>query len=290
VFTGIATEQGYVGGAERAVAADTKPENVTSDDGIAFRCRSLAVDLGTGHDKRRIIENLDIEVPRRQFVCILGESGVGKTTLLRVFGGLVPSALGSTIELNGERISGPPEGAVFVFQNYAASLLPWRTARKNVELGLEETVPKAERRSRAMTALEQVGLGDRANDYPRQMSGGMQQRVQIARALALRPRLLLMDEPFGALDAMTRENLQIELRRIHQASGATIMFITHDIDEAVLLADRLIVLRGKPAAVVLDVISPLPRERDQITTKELPEFLALRHRIYGMLRDHGAPA
>jgi NitT/TauT family transport system ATP-binding protein len=99
-----------------------------------------------------------------------------------------------------------------------------------------------------------------------------------------------MDEPFGALDAMTRENLQIELRRIHQASGATIMFITHDIDEAVLLADRIIVLRGKPAAIGLDVISPLPKERDQITTKEMPEYLELRHRIYEMLRGHGAPA
>jgi NitT/TauT family transport system ATP-binding protein len=276
--------------AERAVGGDTGPEQETSDDRIAFRCRSLAVDLGIGDYKRRIIENLDIEVPRRQFVCILGESGVGKTTLLRVFGGLVPAAAGSMLEMNGERISGPPQGAVFVFQNYVGSLLPWRNARKNVELGLEESLPKAERRSRAMIALEQVGLSDRANDYPRQMSGGMQQRVQIARALALRPRLLLMDEPFGALDAMTRENLQIELRRIHQASGSTIMFITHDVDEAVLLADRLIVLRGKPAAVGLDIVSQLPKERDQITTKEMPEFLMLRHKIYEMLRGYGAPA
>ena len=273
---------------ERAAGGDSGPELTSADGGIAFRCRSLAVDLGIADYKRRIIENLDIEVPRRQFVCILGESGVGKTTLLRVFGGLVPAAPGSTLELNGEAISGPPQGAVFVFQNYAGSLLPWRTARKNVELGLEESLPKAERQRRAMAALEQVGLADRANDYPQRMSGGMQQRVQIARALALEPRLLLMDEPFGALDAMTRENLQIELRRIHQASGATIMFITHDVDEAVLLADRIIVLRGKPAAVGLDIVSPLPKERDQITTKELPEFLKLRHMIYEMLRGHGA--
>ena len=273
---------------ERAAGGDSGPESTSADDGIAFRCRSLAVDLGIADYKRRIIENLDIEVPRRQFVCILGESGVGKTTLLRVFGGLVPAVPGSTLELNGKTISGPPQGAVFVFQNYAGSLLPWRTARKNVELGLEESLPKAERQRRAMAALEQVGLADRANDYPQRMSGGMQQRVQIARALALEPRLLLMDEPFGALDAMTRENLQIELRRIHQASGATIMFITHDVDEAVLLADRIIVLRGKPAAVGLDIVSPLPKERDQITTKELPEFLKLRHMIYEMLRGHGA--
>ena len=251
---------------------------------LAFRCRSLSVDLGAGNAKRRIIEDLALEVPRQQFVCILGESGVGKTTLLRVFGGLVPASDGSMLELNGERISGPPKGAVFVFQNYSASLLPWRTACKNVELGLEASMPKAERRRRALAALEQVGLGDRANDYPRQMSGGMQQRVQIARALALQPRLLLMDEPFGALDAMTREGLQVELRRIHQASGATIMFITHDVDESVFLADRLIVLKGKPASVGLDIVSSLPQERDQVRTKEMPGYLELRHRVYEMLR------
>jgi len=251
---------------------------------LAFRCRSLSVDLGEGVAKRRIIEDLALDVPRQQFVCILGESGVGKTTLLRVFGGLLPAAEGSMLELYGERISGPPDGAVFVFQNYSASLLPWRTACKNVELGLEGSVSKAARRQRAISALEQVGLGDRANEYPRQMSGGMQQRVQIARALALKPRLLLMDEPFGALDAMTRESLQVELRRIHQESGATIVFITHDVDESVFLANRLIVLKGKPASVGLDILSSLPQERDQVLTKETPEYLELRHRVYETLR------
>ena len=251
---------------------------------LAFRCRSLSVDLGLGDTRRRIINDLNLELPKNQFVCILGESGVGKTTLLRVFGGLVPASEG-TIELNGQPVSGPPSGAVFVFQNYAASLLPWRTARKNVELGLEASVGKAERQARALEALKQVNLSNHANDYPRQLSGGMQQRVQIARALALNPQLLLMDEPFGALDAMTRENLQVELRRIQQASGATIIFITHDVDEAVFLADRLIVLRSKPANIGLDVVSPLPRERDQVHTKETPAYLELRHTIYEMLRS-----
>src|SRR5262249_18551673 len=228
---------------------------------LAFRCRALSVDLGEAGRKRRIIEGLDLEVPGRQFVCVLGESGVGRTTLLRVFGGLVPPAPGSELELNGQRVVGPPTGVVFVFQNYEASLLPWRTARRNVELGLEATVAKAARRKRALAALELVGLNDRADDYPWQLSGGMQQRVQLARALALEPELLLMDEPFGALDAMTRENLQVELGRIHQVSGATVIFITHDVDEAVFLADRLIVLKGKPASIGLDIVSPLPRER-----------------------------
>jgi NitT/TauT family transport system ATP-binding protein len=251
---------------------------------LAFRCRSLSVDLGAGEAKRRIIEGLDLEVPKRQFLCILGESGVGKTTLLRVFGGLVPPAPGSELALNGAPVAGPPEGAIFVFQNYAASLLPWRTARRNVELGLEATVPKAERQSRALAALELVHLRDRADDYPWQLSGGMQQRVQLARALALEPQLLLMDEPFGALDAMTRETLQVELRRIHQVSGATVIFITHDVDEAVFLADRLIVLKGKPASIGLDTESRLPVERDQVRTKESSEYLKLRHIVYEAVR------
>lgn len=251
---------------------------------LAFRCRALSVDVGDPSTRRRIIEGLDLEVPRRQFVCILGESGVGKTTLLRVFGGLVPPAPGSELELDGQHVDGPPAGAIFVFQNYAASLLPWRSARRNVELGLEATVTKPERRKRALVALEQVELGDRADDYPWQLSGGMQQRVQLARALAIEPELLLMDEPFGALDAMTRENLQLELRRIHQTSGATIIFITHDVDEAVFLADRLIVLRGRPAAIGLDLVSDLPVERDHVRTKESIEYLRLRHAVYSAVR------
>ncbi|CAH1649539.1 ABC transporter domain-containing protein [Hyphomicrobiales bacterium] len=266
-------------------ASQRRPDAIRTD--LAFRCRSLSVDLGAGGARRRIIAGLNLDVSKNQFVCILGESGVGKTTLLRVFGGLVPAAEGG-IELNGEPVSGPPKGAVFVFQNYAASLLPWRTACTNVELGLEASVPKKERRARALAALETVNLSKHAHDYPRQLSGGMQQRVQIARALALDPQLLLMDEPFGALDAMTRENLQVELRRIQQASGATIIFITHDVDEAVFLADRLVVLKGRPASIGLDVVSDLPPDRDQIKTKESPAYLKLRHAVYEMLRGPGA--
>jgi len=253
---------------------------------LAFRCRALSVDVG--QPRRRIIEGLDLEVPSHQFVCVLGESGVGKTTLLRVFGGLVPPAPGSQLELNGQRVRGPPQGAVFVFQNYTASLLPWRTARRNVELGLEANVAVPARRARALTALDLVGLRDHAGDYPWQLSGGMQQRVQIARALALEPKLLLMDEPFGALDAMTRENLQTQLRKIQRQLSATVIFITHDIDEAVFLADRLIVLKGKPASIGLDVMTNLPAERDQVGTKELPRFLELRHLIYQAVRGEGA--
>ena len=267
-----------------ATAAGRASDHDGTDE-LTFRCRALAVDVG--EPQRRIIEGLELEVLRRQFVCVLGESGVGKTTLLRVFGGLVPPASGSLLELNGRRVTGPPDGAVFVFQNYSASLLPWRTARRNVELGLEADMPATARQTRAMTALDLVGLRDRADDYPWQLSGGMQQRVQIARALAIEPKLLLMDEPFGALDAMTRENLQTELRKIQRQLGATVIFITHDVDEAVYLADRLIVLKGKPASIGLDVMTELPAERDQVTTKELPRFLELRHMIYQAVRREG---
>jgi NitT/TauT family transport system ATP-binding protein len=153
-----------------------------------------------------------------------------------------------------------------------------------VELGLEATVAAPERTRRALAALELVGLGERGDDYPWQLSGGMQQRVQLARALAVKPQLLLMDEPFGALDAMTRETLQVELRRIQSESDATVIFITHDVDEAVFLADRLVVLKGKPASIGLDVRSELPVERDQVRTKETPEYLRLRHMIYDAVR------
>jgi NitT/TauT family transport system ATP-binding protein len=266
------------------VRAPESPKRDAKVD-LALQCRGLSIDVGD--QERRIVEGLDLEVPRRQFLCVLGESGVGKTTLLRVFGGLAPAAPGSQLELNGQPITGPPAGVVFVFQNYAASLLPWRTVRRNVELGLEATVAAVERKARALAALDLVGLAERANDHPWQLSGGMQQRVQIARALAIEPKLLLMDEPFGALDAMTRETLQVELRRIQRKSGATVIFITHDVDEAVFLADRLVVLKGKPATIGLDVVSDLPVERDQVRTKESPEYLKLRHMIYDIVRRSG---
>ena len=270
--------------AATGVRAPESPKRDAKVD-LAFRCLGLSIDVGD--EERRIIEGLDLEVPRCQFLCVLGESGVGKTTLLRVFGGLAPAAPGSQLELNGQPITGPPAGVVFVFQNYAASLLPWRTVRRNVELGLEATVSAVERKARALAALDLVGLAERANDHPWQLSGGMQQRVQIARALAVEPKLLLMDEPFGALDAMTRETLQVELRRIQRKSGATVIFITHDVDEAVFLADRLVVLKGKPATIGLDVVSDLPAERDQVRTKESPEYLKLRHMIYDIVRRSG---
>jgi NitT/TauT family transport system ATP-binding protein len=166
-----------------------------------------------------------------------------------------------------------------VFQNYSASLLPWRTIERNVALGLEGKVENTLMRHRVAESLSMVGLADSARDYPWQMSGGMQQRVQLARALAIRPSGLLMDEPFGSLDAVTKTLLQDELQRVHQGTRATVVFVTHDVDEAVYLSDRILIAHEIPVN--------LPRPRDQLATKELPQYLKLRRMVYDeIVRKH----
>ncbi len=261
----------------------------TSDvTGPAYESHNLSVDLDSSEGARRILTGVDLEVAQGEFVSVLGRSGTGKTTLLRVLGGLLDPTADSTVSFRGEPVEGPPEGAVFVFQNYAASLLPWRTIERNVDLGLEGKVSKPEMRQRTAEALALVGLADRAKDYPWRLSGGMQQRVQLARALAVRPSALLMDEPFGALDAMTKSSLQDELQRVQERTGATIVFVTHDIDEAVYLSDRIVVLEGSPATIGHRIDVDLPRPRHQLATKELPAFLKLRRAVYDTIVDvHG---
>jgi NitT/TauT family transport system ATP-binding protein len=238
------------------------------------------VELDSSEGPRRILAGVDLEVGRGEFVSVMGRSGTGKTTLLRVLGGLLAPAPGSEVAFQGQPVDGPPEGVVFVFQNYAASLLPWRTVERNVALGLEGRVSKQELQQRVDEALGMVGLADRAKDRPWRLSGGMQQRVQLARALALRPSTLLMDEPFGALDAMTKGALQDELQQVQERTGATVVFVTHDIDEAVYLSDRIVLLEGSPATIGQEFKVDLPRPRDQLATKELPEFHQLRRAVY----------
>jgi NitT/TauT family transport system ATP-binding protein len=153
-----------------------------------------------------------------------------------------------------------------------------------VALGLEGRVGAAERTERVDAALDLVGLSDRGNDYPWQLSGGMQQRVQIARALVMRPHVLLMDEPFGALDAMTKGQLQDELLRVREVTGATVVFVTHDVDEAVYLSDRVLVLSGSPARITTELAVDLPSPRDQVATKEDPSYLSIRHSVYQVLK------
>jgi NitT/TauT family transport system ATP-binding protein len=249
-----------------------------------FRCEDVSVAFPTATGPLVALSDVTFSVAEREFVSIVGHSGTGKSTLLRVLGGLESAADGSRVTFRGVDVTAPPEGVVMLFQDYGGSLLPWRTVEKNVALGIEATLPRAERRERVAESLTLVGLRDRAKDYPWRLSGGMQQRVQIARALAMRPQVLLMDEPFGALDAMTKGQLQDELQRLHALTGSTIVFVTHDIEEAVYLSDRVLVLAGEPGRVTRAIATELPRPREQVATKELPQYLRVRHEVYIGLR------
>jgi NitT/TauT family transport system ATP-binding protein len=264
-----------------AAALAPEPPAVTAH---AFECENVSLEFSTSRGPLTVLQDVGFTVAEGEFVSIVGQSGTGKTTLLRVLGGLQRPAPGSRVLHHGTPVTAPPSGVIVVFQDYRGSLLPWRTVERNVMLGLEATLNAAERHERCQSALELVGLADRAKDYPWRLSGGMQQRVQIARALAMRPQVLLMDEPFGALDAMTKAQLQDELQTVHKVTGATIVFVTHDIEEAIYLSDRVLVLADRPARIATEVTINLPRPRDQITTRELPEYLQFRHTAHLALR------
>jgi len=230
------------------------------------------------------IRDLTFSIPQGQLVCIVGPSGAGKTTLLKCIAGLLPPTAGR-LELEGKAITGPPKTMAVVFQEYGRSLYPWMSVQANVELPLKAAgIAKAERHQRSHEALEAVGLGDAGDKYPWQLSGGMQQRVAIARAVAYRPQILLMDEPFAAVDAQTRADLEDLVRKIWKELGVTVLFVTHDIDESVYLGQRVIVLSNRPTVVQEDITIDLPDERDQLTTRSDPRFVELRHHIYGEIQ------
>ncbi|MCS0499836.1 ABC transporter ATP-binding protein [Protaetiibacter mangrovi] len=230
------------------------------------------------------VRDLHFSVPEGQLVCIVGPSGAGKTTLLKCIAGLLPITSGR-IELLGEAITAPPKAMAVVFQEYGRSLFPWMSVEANVELPLKSAgVSKPERRAAAADALHAVGLDDAGGKYPWQLSGGMQQRVAIARALAYKPKVLIMDEPFAAVDAQTRADLEDLIRVIWKQLGVTILFVTHDIDESVYLGERVVVLSNSPTVVQDDVVIDLPAERDQLTTRSHPQFAALRSHIYEQIQ------
>jgi len=242
-------------------------------------------DVGVILGGQPILQGIDLNIRRGEFVCVIGPSGCGKTTALRLLAGLLRPSSG-TVLYRGEALSGPRQNIAVVFQDYARALLPWRTAAGNVALALESLgVPAAERGDRARELLAKVGLAAHARRYPAEMSGGMQQRVQIARCLAQNPDVLLMDEPFGALDAMTRQSLQDEVLGIVAATGATVFFVTHDLEEAVYLGDRVIGLRPHPGRIGIEETVPLPRPRDQLTTREDPAFLRLRRALFDFTKS-----
>lgn len=224
------------------------------------------------------LRDISFEVKPGEFLVLVGPSGCGKTTLLDLIGGLGTIESGSIL-INGAPVSGPGLDRGIVFQQYA--LFPWKTARGNVEFGLEASgVPKAERAARAERYLELVDLTGFADHYPHQLSGGMKQRVAIARALSYDPDVLLMDEPFAALDAQTRERLQDETLRIWQQTGKTIVFITHSIDEAVYLGQRVLVMAASPGRIIAEVAIDIDRNGVNDDLRATAEFVALRHRIW----------
>jgi NitT/TauT family transport system ATP-binding protein len=231
------------------------------------------------------LRDLTFSVRRGELVCLVGPSGCGKTTLLRCLAGLLAPTAGE-VRVEGRPVGGPPPGMAVVFQEYGRSLLPWLTVARNVELPLRHRrgVGRARRAELVARSIEAVGLSDAATAYPWQLSGGMQQRVAIARALAYEPHLLLMDEPFAAVDAQTRADLEDLIRSIWRDTGVTVLFVTHDIDEAVYLGSRVVVLSSSPTVVQDDIPVDLPVERDQLETRALGRFVELRRHVYAEIR------
>ena len=228
------------------------------------------------------LTKIDVAVERGEFIAIVGPSGCGKTTFLRIVAGLEPATSGSIL-LDGQQLRGPGGNRGFVFQN--DSLLPWRTVLSNALIGPEVAGPVGKpERQRTLDLLKLVGLGGFENYYPRQLSGGMRQRVNLARALAIDPEVLLMDEPFASLDAQTREIMQTELLRIWEQGRKTVLFVTHQIDEAVFLADRVLVFARRPGRLQEAVTIDLPRSRG-LDIKRKPEFIAYVDHIWRLIED-----
>jgi NitT/TauT family transport system ATP-binding protein len=236
--------------------------------------------LGKRYGTLEVFRNIDFDVGKREIVAIVGPSGCGKTTLLRCIDGLLPHDVGE-IRVGNERVTEPIAGVAMVFQHFG--LFPWKTVFENVAYGLRMAgTPRAEIERKVPEFIKLVGLSGFENAFPYQMSGGMQQRCGLARALAVEPNVLLMDEPFAAVDAQTREILQFELLRIWEQRPTAMIFVTHSIEEAVLLGHRVIVLKGRPSSIHETVTIDLPQPRTRDTLRE-PRFAELREQVWGTL-------
>ncbi len=271
--------------AETATTAMTNTEPAATADGdVILRVDGLKKTYATKDRSVEAIRDLTFDLPRGQLACVVGPSGAGKTTLLRCIGGLLEPTAG-TVTLDGTTVTGPPRGMAVVFQDYGRSLFAWMTVRQNVELPLRnQDMSKSDRARVVEESLEAVGLDQAMESYPWQLSGGMQQRVAIARAIAFDPQVLLMDEPFAAVDAQTRADLEDLIRDIWKRTGVTVLFVTHDIDESVYLGERVLILSGSPTVVQEDLPIDLPAERDQLTTRSMPRFAELRGHVYEQIQ------
>lgn len=256
-------------------------------DRSALKMAGAAKSYNPGPGQTTVFQDVSLSVAEGELVAVVGASGCGKTTFIKCIAGLTPLTGGSA-EIFGERVNGPSSRLGMVFQDYGRSLLPWLKVSSNVELPLlDKGIDRETRQSRVDEALHYVGLEEHRDKRPWQLSGGMQQRVAIARALAYQPSLLLMDEPFGSLDAQTRSELQDITLQLKQTLGVTTVFITHDIDEAIYLSDRVLVLEGRPSTITDDIEVPLGQMRDQIDTKADPRFSELRQRVATRIRSAG---
>ncbi len=252
---------------------------------VILEVRDLEKSYGHGSSRQVVFDHVSLDIHRREFITVIGPSGCGKSTLIRIIAGLDDSCAGDIL-LDGQPVSGPGPDRGMVFQGY--TLFPWLTVKRNVMFGLEsrgKSVATAE--SEARSWLDLVGLAKFEGSYPHELSGGMKQRVAIARALANEPRILLMDEPFGALDALTRCKMQSYLLQIWKKVDVTILFITHDLDEAIYLSDRILVLGNNPGGVREIIENPVPRPRAAAQFVS-PEFLALKARLDELI--HGSAA
>jgi NitT/TauT family transport system ATP-binding protein len=249
-----------------------------------LQINGLGKTYGVGPKATHAVGNITFDVAAGEFACVVGPSGCGKTTLLKCIAGLLAPTRGEVL-LHGKRVTSPPEEMALVFQEYGRSLMPWTSVRNNVLLPLRhKKITRDEQGRLVEQAVESVGLTGFLDHYPWQLSGGMQQRVAIARALAYQPSILLMDEPFASVDAQTRGDLEDLVLEVREEYGITILFVTHDIDESVYLADRVVVLTHSPTEVKEIVPVELPTPRDQLATKALPEFAELRAHVHRLIK------
>ncbi len=272
-----------------SIAHISDTHRIRSDQSIrpvAVQVRGAAMAFGEGAKRHVVFEDISFEVGTGEIFCIVGASGCGKTTLLRQIAGLQRPTSGSIL-FEGSPVLRPARERAMVFQDYGRALLPWRTVRANIQLGMAtKTMNRSEIDERVDQLLTVTGLAAAAHRYPSELSGGMQQRVQIARCMAQKPRLLLMDEPFGALDAMTRQSLQDELMSLAARESITVIFITHDLEEAIYLGDRVLALGSNPGRILTTLDIGLERPRHQLGTREAAEFLEKRHLLHGLIVGH----